>query len=45
MPSLQYSKKTVNIMFDDEFVTFIDGGFRRFLDKIHGCSDSVVTWI
>ena len=33
MPSLQYSKETVDIILDDEFVTFRDGGFRRFLIK------------
>ena len=31
MPSLQFSKETVDTIFDDEFVTFRDGGFRRFL--------------
>ena len=33
MPSLQYSKETVDITFDDEFVTSKDDGFHRFLVK------------
>ena len=33
MPSLQYSKETVDIILDDESVTSGDGGFRRFLVK------------
>ena len=36
MPSLQYFNKTVDIILDDEFLTFRDGGFRRFLVKWHG---------
>ena len=36
MSSLQYSKETVDIILDDEFVTSRDGGFRRFLIKWHG---------
>ena len=32
-PSLQYCKKKVDIILDDEFVTFRDGGFHRFLVK------------
>ena len=35
MPLLQYSKETVDIILDDEFVTSRDGGFRRFLVKWH----------
>ena len=34
MPSLQYSKETVNIILDDEFVTSKDCGFRHFLVKM-----------
>ena len=45
MPSLQYSKETMNITLDDEFVTFRDNGFHRFLVKWHGYSDSDATWI
>ena len=45
MPSLQYSKETVYIILDDEFVTSRDGGFRRFLVKWHGHPDSDATWI
>ena len=45
MPSLQYSKRTMDIILDDEFVTSRDGGFRRFLIKWHGCPDSNATWI
>ena len=33
MPSLQYSKETVDIIIDDEFVTSRDCGFHRFLVK------------
>ena len=33
MPSLQYSKDTVDIIFDNEFVTSRGGGFLRFLVK------------
>ena len=32
MPSLQYSKETVDIILDDEFVNFRDGGFCCFLE-------------
>ena len=45
MPSLQYSKETVNIIIDDEFVTSRDGGFRRFLVKWHGRPNPDATWI
>ena len=45
MPSLQYSKETVDIILDDEFMTFKCGGFRRFLVKWHGRPDSDATWI
>ena len=45
MPSLQYSKETVDIILDDEFVTFRDDGFHRFLVKWHGCPDFDATWI
>ena len=45
MPSLQFSKETVDTIFDDEFVTSKDGGFRRFLVKWHGRPDSEATWI
>ena len=45
MPSLQYSKETVDIILDDEFVTSRDCGFRRFLVKCHGHLDSDATWI
>ena len=45
MPSLQYSKETVDITLDDEFVTSKDDGFHRFLVKWHGRLDSDVTWI
>ena len=45
MPSLQYSKETVDIILDDEFVTSREGGFRRFLVKWHGRLDSDATWI
>ena len=31
MPSLQYSKETVDITLDDEFVTSRDDGFHHFL--------------
>ena len=33
IPSLQYSKETVDIILDDEFMTSRNGGFRRFLVK------------
>ena len=33
MPSLQYSKETVDITLDDAFVTSRDDGFCRFLVK------------
>ena len=33
IPSLQYSKETVDTILDDEFVTSRDGGFHRFLVK------------
>ena len=45
IPSLQFSKKTVDTIFDDEFVTSRDGGFHRFLVKWHGRPDSDATWI
>ena len=45
VPSLQYSKETVNITLDDEFVTSRDYGFHRFLVKWHGRPDSDATWI
>ena len=45
MPSLQFSKETVDTILDDEFVTSRDGGFRRFLVKWHGRPDSDATWI
>ena len=45
MPSLQYYKETVDIILDDEFMTFRDGGFRRFLVKWHGHPDSDATCI
>ena len=45
MPLLQYSKETVDIIFDDEFVTSRDGGFRCFLVKWHSRPDFVATWI
>ena len=45
MPSLQYSKETVDIILDDEFVTSRDGGFRRFLVKWHGHPNSDANWI
>ena len=35
----------MDIIFDDEFMTSRDGGFRRFLVKLHGHPDSDVTWI
>ena len=44
VPSLQYSKEIVDIILDDEFVIFRDGGFRRFLVKWHGHLDSDATW-
>ena len=45
MPSLQYSKETVDIILDDEFVISRDGGFRRFLVKWHGRLDYDAIWI
>ena len=45
MPSLQYSKKMVDIILDNEFVTSRDGGFRRFLVKWHSRLDSDATWM
>ena len=45
VPSLQFSKETVDTILDDEFVTSKDGGFRRFLVKWHGRPDSDATWI
>ena len=33
MPSLQFSKETVDTVIDDEFVSSRDDGFRRFLVK------------
>ena len=45
MPSLQFSKETMDTILDDEFVTSRDGGFRRFLVKWHGHPDSDATWI
>ena len=43
VPSLQFSKETVDTILDDEFVTSRDGGFRRFLVKWHGRPDSDAT--
>ena len=45
MSSLQYSKETMDIILDDEFVTSRDGGFYHFLVKWYGRSDSNATWI
>ena len=45
VPSLQYSEEIMDIILDDEFVTSIYGGFRRFLIKWHGRPDSDATWI
>ena len=45
MPSLQFSKETVDTILYDEFVSSKDGGFRRFLVKWHGRPDSDATWI
>ena len=45
IPSLQYSKETVDIILDNEFMTFRDGGFRRFLIKWHGRLDFDAIWI
>ena len=45
VPLLQYSKEMVDIILDDEFVTYKDGGFRRLLVKWHGHPDSKATWI
>ena len=44
MSSLQYSKETVDIILDDEFVTSRDCGFHRFLVKWHGRPYSNATW-
>ena len=33
VPSLQYSKEMVDIILDDEIMTYREGGFRRFLIK------------
>ena len=43
MPSLQFSKETVDTILDDEFVTSRDGGFRRFLVKWHDRPNSDAT--
>ena len=45
IPSLQYSKETVDVTLDDEFVTSIDDGVYRFLVKWHGRPDSDAIWI
>ena len=45
MPSLQYSKETVNIILDDKFVTPRDCGFCRSIFKLYGRPDSDATWI
>ena len=45
IPSLQYSKETVDITLDDEFVTSRDDGFRCFIVKWHDRPDSYATWI
>ena len=45
MLSLQYSKKTVDITLDDEFVTSRDDGFYCFLVKLHGRPGFNATWI
>ena len=45
VPSLQYSKKMVDIILDDEFVTSRDGGFCRFLIKWHDRPNSDTVWI
>ena len=42
---LHYSKEMVNIILDDKFVTYSDGGFRHFLVKWHGRSDFDAIWI
>ena len=39
MPSLYYSKEMVDIIFDDEFVTFKDGGF------VVSLSNGMIVWI
>ena len=44
MPSLQYYKEIVDIILNDEFVTFRDCGFRLFLVKWHGRPNSDATW-
>ena len=43
MPSLQYSKEMVDIILDDEFVTFRYGRFRRFLVNWHSRPILIVT--
>ena len=45
MPSLQYSKETVDVILNDEFVTPRDGRLRCFLVKWYGRPDSDATWI
>ena len=45
MPSLQFSKETVDTILDDEFVTSRDCGFRHFLVKWHDRPDYDATWI
>ena len=45
MPSLQYSKEMMDIIFDNEFVTSRDGDFRHFLVKWFGCLDFDATWM
>ena len=45
MPLLQYSMETVDITLDDEFVTFRDYGFHRFLSKWHSHPDFDATLI
>ena len=43
MPSLRYFKETVDIILDDDFVTFRDGGFHRFLVKWQGHPILIIT--
>ena len=45
MPSLQYSKETMDIILDDVFVMSRGGGFHRFLVKWHDRPDFDATWI
>ena len=45
IPSLQYSKETVDITLDYELVTSRDDGFLRFLVKWQGRHNSDATWI